>query len=146
MRAIPTLMSVLALGLVTAACATTDREPLAVVEAFYLAANAGQYEEAKRLSLPAPLIIERVPVISSSEVDLIIRDPFAGDFQGTIDRYTRDRTLTKVEIQQVRVNGDIATCRVRKEFKDGSSQPAIVELFRDRADQRWKISWSSSML
>jgi hypothetical protein len=146
MKEIPTQMSALAIGLITAACATVDREPPAVVEAFYQAANAGQYEEAKRLSLPALLIIERAPVISSSEVDLVVHDPFAGNFQDTIDRYTRNRSLTKVEIQQVAVHGDIAICRVRKEFKDGSSQPAVVELFRDRVDQRWKISWSSSML
>lgn len=145
MRAMSFVMSVLAVGSVTPACATTAQTPTAVVETFYRAANEGQYDEAKRLSLPAPLIIERVPVIGSSQADLVYRDPFGADFQATIDAYTRNRTLSGVEIQRCTVNGDIATCRIRKEFKDGSSQPAIVELFRDRADQIWKMSLSSSM-
>jgi hypothetical protein len=145
MRAMSFLMSVVAASSMASGCATTVQTPTAVVEAFYQAPNEGQYDEAKRLSLPAPMIIERVPVIASSQVDLVYRDPFGADFQATIDAYTRKRTLSRVEIQQVMVNGDIATCRIRKEFKDGSSQQAIVELFRDRADQSWKISWSSSM-
>ncbi len=141
-------VSLLMVLLALAACATSsEMGPPAVVEAFYKAASEGNYEEVKQYYSRAPLLIEGIllgPRVWRPK-DIYVEAP-PGDPKGILDHYTRAGTLVRIEIQHVKILGDWAACRVRKHLKDGSTQPAIVELVRDRADGKWKISWSTSTL
>lgn len=131
-----------------AACAVPiEKGPPAVVEGFYKAASEGNYEDVKQYYSRDPLLIEGIllgPPVWRPK-DIFLQAP-SGDPKTILDQYTRGGTLTRIEIQHVKILGDWASCRLRKHFKDGSSQPAIIELIRDRADGRWKISWSTSTL
>jgi len=140
------LLFLLSLGLV--ACATSmEKESSLAVESFYKAASEGNFEELRRLYARQPVIIEDT-VWSNGTVPIkttILLAP-SDDLPAVINKYTRNGTLTRVEIRRVRVMGDTASCRVRKYFKDGSTEDVTVELFRDRVQGQWKISWSSSPL
>lgn len=140
------LLCVVPLGLV--ACATPmEREPSLVVEAFYKAAGEGNLEELRRLYARQPVIVEDTVWsngIMPIKTEILLAPSDA--LEAVINTYTRNGTLTRVEIQRVRVMGDTASCRVRKYFKDGSTEDVTVELFRDRQQGKWKISWSSSAL
>jgi hypothetical protein len=70
----------------------------------------------------------------------------SADLPAVLQQYTRGGTLARVEIRRMRVMGDTASCRVRKYFKDGTTQDVTVELFRDRQQGQWKIAWSGSPL
>ncbi len=133
---------------VLSACTTLmDRGPSVVVEAFYRAANEGNVEAVQRLYARQPVIVEDT-VWSNGSVPMptaVIRAP-SHDLEAVLNASTRNRTLTGAEILELRVMGDTAACRVRKHFKDGAVQDVTVELFRDRQQGQWKISWSSSLL
>lgn len=66
--------------------------------------------------------------------------------KAALDQYIGHGTPMRVEIQTGRINADTATYRISKHFKDVSMQPAIVELFRDRIDGKWKTAWASPTL
>jgi hypothetical protein len=140
------VLFLLSLGLV--ACATSmGKEPSLAVESFYKAASEGNFEELRRLYARQPVIIEDT-VWSNGIVPIktaILLAP-SDDLPAVINTYTRNGTLTRVEIRHVRVMGDTASCRVRKYFKDGSTEDVTVELFRERQDGQWKIAWGSSTL
>lgn len=128
---------------VLAACATSG-SPQAVVESFYRAASEGNVEEVRRLYAKQPVIVEDT-VWSNGSVPMataVMRAP-SHDLATVLNGYTRNGTLTRVEILDVRVMGDTASCRVRKHFKDGATQEVSLELFRDRQQSDWKVSWSS---
>jgi hypothetical protein len=65
--------------------------------------------------------------------------PAADDPPLPLDRITRNGTLVGVEVTQVRIVGDLASCRVAKRYKDGTRQELTVELIRDRATGTWRI-------
>lgn len=137
----------MALVLLAACAIPIEKGPPAVVEGFYKAAIEGKYEEVKQYYSRDPLLIEGVllgPPVWRPK-DIFLEAP-SGDPKAILDQYTRTGTLARVEIQHVKILGDWAACRVRKHFKDGSTQSAIIELIRDRADGNWKISWSTSTL
>jgi hypothetical protein len=141
-------LSLALLSFVLTACATPmDRGPAAVVESFYRAASEGNVAEMQRLYARQPVIIEDT-VWSNGAVPIptvILLAP-SDDLSTVMKTYTRNGTLTRAEVLSVRVMGDTASCRVRKHFEDGAVQDVTVELFRDRAQGQWKVSWSSSLL
>lgn len=142
-----TLLLLLPFGL--AACATPmEKEPSLVVESFYRAASEGKYEEVRRLYARQPVIIEDTVWGNGTEPikTSILLAPSSDELQTVMNAYTRNGTLIRVEIREVRVFGDTASCRVRKHFKDGATEDVTVELFRDRQDGKWKIAWGSSTL
>ncbi len=131
-----------------AACASpAHMGPQAVIEGFYQAANEGRYDDAARYFAPRPVLIEGkiLDPLSGTSKDLLLLAP-GGDLDVVLGHYTRKGTLTYVEVNVVTLMGDTASCRVRKQFKDGTTQAGAVELFRSRRDGQWKIVWENSNL
>lgn len=126
------LLCLLVLGF-SATCRAQPANPEDVLKAFYRAANAGKYEEAKQyLSAEA---------IRHAEGSL---GALAGGWKGIMDRYTRNGTLEKVEVYDLSMRGDGASCRVKKHFKDKSIQELPVEFIKEQG--KWKIAWSTPTL
>ena len=109
------------------------QEPADIVEAFYDAANRGNYEEAKQFFSQEG--------ISNLEGPL---GALAGGLKGIMDGYTRNGTLMGVEVGAVTVRGEGASCTVEKRFQDGSTEALPVEFINENG--HWKIAWSTPTL
>lgn len=100
-------------SLLLPACNTSpfQKSPGAVVQAFYMAANAGKYSEAEQFL--------------SEDADKAIRGDLgqlAGGFKNICDKNTKEGTIAKVEVQKEEVRGEGSTVIVKIFFKDGSTK------------------------
>ena len=112
-----------------AGCSSESQgQPADVIEAFYDAANKGNYEEARQYLSETVLGNLASPDAAK-----------AGGLKGVLDKYTRNGTLVDVEVGEVTLDDDGASCTVRKRFQDGSTKEFPVLLVDE--DGQWKISW-----
>jgi hypothetical protein len=133
--------------LLLSACASTHKSPPIVIQSFYAAANAGHYDEAAQYYSRELQIIEGIVLGNPLDhPETVFLEPPVDDPKPDLDAFTKNGTLVEVRIDNGIVEGDTATYRVTKRFKDGSTKPAIVELIRDRASGDWKIAWATSTL
>lgn len=134
--------------IVTASCASPMHlGPPAVIEAFYKAATEGNYNEAKQYFSPTPVLIEGkiLEPLTGTSRNILLEAP-RGEPKALLDKYTRSGALASVVVEGVTIMGDTASCRVQKEFKDGTRQHLTIELVRHREDGKWKIVWATSSL
>lgn len=113
--------------------APSGSSPREVIDAFYDAANKGEYEEAKQY-----LSREGLRYIEGAVGAL------AGGWKGILDGYTRDGTLAQVDVSEVTVRGEGASLTVTKRFEDGTTEELPIEFVKE--DGKWKISWSTPTL
>ena len=140
--------SMLAILVLNAACASpVQMGPQAIIEGFYQAANGGKYDDARRYFSPRPVLVEGkiLDPLSGTSKDLLLMAP-GGELKVVLDHYAQNGTLATVVVEQMTLMGDTASCRVRKQFKDGTTQARTIELFRSRQDGQWKIVWENSNL
>ncbi len=121
------------IGLFVGCNAGSGSDPREVIKAFYDAANQGKYEQAKQY-----LSQEGIRNVEGTLGSL------AGVWKGILDRYTRNGTLTQVDVSEVNVRGEGASLRVTKRFQDGTTQELPIEFIKE--DGKWKISWSTPTL
>ena len=99
--------------------------PSKVVNAFFNAANKGQYTEAQSYF--------------SSKVISFIGGAMGGDLKGFCDKATRNRTVTKIEIESEQVRGEEdAVVMAVIFFKDGSTKREEGPLLREGG--AWKLA------
>lgn len=141
-------LSMLAILVLNVACASpVQMGPQAVIEEFYRAASEGRYDDATRYFSSKPVLIEGkiLDPLSGTSKDLLLMAP-GGEPRAVLDHYAQNGTLATVVVEQMTLMGDTASCRVRKRFKDGTTQDRTIELFRSRRDGQWKIVWENSNL
>lgn len=110
------------------ACSRYPGNPEAVIVAFYKAANECRYQEAKQYL--------------SQESIRHVDGPFGtsvGRWKRTIDRLTKSGRLEKVEVIDVNIRGDGASCKVKTYFKD-KEYPHEYSAELVKEDGKWKIS------
>ena len=127
------LVASIIIGLFVGCNAGSASDPPEVIKAFYDAANQGKYEQAKKYV--------------SQEVIRNVEGPLGalhGGWKGILDGYTRDGTLTQVDVTEVNVRGQGASLRVTKHFQDGATEELPIEFIQE--DGKWKIAWSTPTL
>lgn len=108
---------------------SAPKEPGEIVEAFYKAANAGKYAEAKQyLSQDSLRYVEEWRVGAEKET-----------WEAVLDTYTQSRTVSKVQVSDVLMADDVAMCTIRPHFADGSVWRFRVEFSREEG--AWRVTW-----
>jgi hypothetical protein len=106
---------------------SVQKSPSEVVKEAYMLANEGEYSETEKY-----FTSELLEHMKSDE--WIER----GGLKGAWDRFTKDRTIERIEIQDESISGDSAIVKFRLYFKDGSTKDEDEPLKKEM--DAWKIT------
>ena len=105
-------LCLIVIGITTIACArSAAKSPAEIVRVTFEAANAGHYEEAEK-----HLTVKALAQINGLMARL------AGGHIKLWDGWTKDRSITRIEVLKEDVHGSEATVYYRFYFRDGTSR------------------------